>query len=38
MANLMFSGIVEEMGIVESIEYTQQLPMWDGSVSDGTKT
>jgi len=31
----MFSGIVEEMGVVKSIESSVQVKMWDGSVSEG---
>lgn len=31
----MFSGIVEDMGTVEEINFTKQLKLWDGSVGEG---
>jgi len=32
---MMFSGIVEEMGVVESINKKKDMVTWDGSVSEG---
>ena len=33
----MFSGIVEEMGTVRRLEKLLEMPLWDGSVGEGTK-
>mmetsp|Transcript_22243 Transcript_22243/g.35057 ORF Transcript_22243/g.35057 Transcript_22243/m.35057 type:complete len:271 (-) Transcript_22243:591-1403(-) len=34
---MMFSGIVEEMGIVRSLEEKTDMKMWDGSTGSGTE-
>lgn len=33
----MFSGIVEEMGVVENLNKVQKMEMWDGSFSEGVE-
>lgn len=33
----MFSGIVEEMGIVDDINFTSEMKMWDGSIGEGVE-
>jgi len=33
----MFSGIVEEMGIVEDINFTTKMKMWDGTIGEGVE-
>ena len=33
----MFSGIVEEIGNVDSIEFNKIIEMWDGTVSEGVE-
>lgn len=34
-AKMMFSGIVEEMGTVESLEADSSIPLWDGTQGEG---
>ena len=33
----MFSGIVEEMGTVEDINFTTKMKMWDGTIGEGVE-
>jgi len=33
----MFSGIVEEMGVVESLVVNKALPLWDGTLGEGVE-
>jgi riboflavin synthase len=33
----MFTGIVEEMGTVVSLEERDDMPMWDGTKGKGTE-
>eukprot|EP00600_Ochromonadales_sp_CCMP1393_P000056 CAMPEP_0174981350 /NCGR_PEP_ID=MMETSP0004_2-20121128/15840_1 /TAXON_ID=420556 /ORGANISM="Ochromonas sp., Strain CCMP1393" /LENGTH=275 /DNA_ID=CAMNT_0016233083 /DNA_START=149 /DNA_END=976 /DNA_ORIENTATION=- len=35
--NMMFSGIVEDIGVVEKLTINKQMPMWDGSVGEGVE-
>jgi len=34
---LMFSGIVEEMGVVDKLVVNKQMPLWDGSLGEGVE-
>ena len=36
-AKHMFSGIVEEMGTVEDINFTTKMKMWDGTIGEGVE-
>ena len=36
-ARQMFTGIVEEMGTVVSLEEREDMPLWDGSQGKGTE-
>lgn len=33
----MFTGIVEEMGVVEALEERHDVPLWDGTIGTGTQ-
>jgi hypothetical protein len=33
----MFTGIVEEMGVVQSLVERDDMPLWDGSMGTGTE-
>jgi riboflavin synthase len=34
---MVFSGIVEEMGVVESLVHRDDIVLWDGSKGEGTE-
>ena len=36
-AHHMFSGIIEEMGTVEDINFTTKMKMWDGTIGEGVE-
>jgi riboflavin synthase len=33
----MFSGIIEDMGVVDSLVTNKAMPMWDGSIGEGVE-